>query len=259
MKRLIVLAVVGSTAMLAAQGTTPASIDWPYWGASQAQEKYSAAAQITRSNVNNLSVAWRWEVGEKPFPEFNARPGGFEATPVMIDDVVYLSTGYHRVVALNAETGQPIWAFDPRTYAEGPPVAGTGPHRGIMWWRDGSDMRIFINARNRLFAIDAKTGQPVKEFGGAGSVRIDVGHSREIPQGQFQSTSPGVVYGDLIIVGSRIPDRLQYRGDPPGSVQAFDVRTGKRAWIFHTIPQSAKEFGADTWANDSWKDRKSVV
>ena len=253
MKRLIVLAVVGSTALLAAQGTTPASIDWPYWGASQAQEKYSAAAQITRSNVNNLSVAWRFEVGEKPFPEFNARPGGFEATPIMIDDVVYLSTGYHRVVALNAETGQQIWAFDPRTYAEGPAVAGTGPHRGLMWWRDGNDMRIFINARNRLFAIDAKTGQPVKEFGGAGSVRIDVGHSREIPQGQFQSTSPGVVYGDLIIVGSRIPDRLQYRGDPPGSVQAFDVRTGKRAWIFHTIPQSAKEFGADTWANDSWK------
>jgi quinoprotein glucose dehydrogenase len=253
MKRLVCLVFLGSTALLAAQGDRPSSIDWPYWGANQAQEKYSAAAQITRGNVNNLALAWRWEAGEKPLPEFNMRPGGFEATPIMIDDVVYVSTGYHRVIALNAETGQQIWAFDPRTYAEGPPVAGTGPHRGVMWWRDGNDMRILIAARNRLYAVDAKTGQPVKQFGGEGNVRLDLGHSREIPQGQFQSTSPGVVYGNLVIVGSRIPDRFQYTNDPPGSVQAFDVRTGKRAWIFHTIPTSATEFGADTWGNDSWK------
>lgn len=253
MKRLVCLAIVGSTALLAAQGDRPPSIDWPYWGASQAQEKYSAATQITRGNVSNLAIAWRYEIGEKPLPEFNMRPAGFEGTPIMIDDMVYISTGYHRMIALNAETGQQIWVFDPRTYAEGQPIGGTGPHRGVMWWRDGNDMRMLIAARNRLYAVDAKTGQPVKQFGGEGNVRLDVGHSREIPQGQFQSTSPGVVYGNLVIVGSRIPDRLQYTNDPPGSVQAFDVRTGKRAWIFHTIPQSANEFGADTWGNNSWK------
>ncbi len=253
MKRLVALAIIGSTAFVAAQSGGQSSIDWPNWGAEPGQSKYSKAAQITRSNVNNLEVAWRWENNEKAIPEFEMRPGGMFATPIMIDGVLYISTGYHRVIAVDAETGKEIWAFDPKTYEEGPPIAGTGSHRGVMFWRDGDDVRILINARNKLFAVNAKTGQPVREFGGGGSVRLDENHTREIPRGQFQQTSPGVVYGNLVIVGSRIPDRLQYRNDPPGSIQAFDVKTGKRAWIFYTIPQSAKDFGADTWANESWK------
>jgi quinoprotein glucose dehydrogenase len=252
MRKLIAVACLASTAVLAGQGQQ-ASIDWPFWGADQHQTKYSAATQITRANVNNLEVAWRWENDEKPIPEFEMRPGGLQSTPIMIDGLVYISTSYHRVVALDAETGKQVWAFDPKTYEEGPPIAGTGPHRGVMFWRDGDDTRILINARNKLFAVNAKTGQPIKEFGGGGNVRIDADHSREIPRGQFQSTSPGMIYKDLVIVGSRIPDRLQYRGDPPGSIQAFNIRTGKREWIFYTIPQSAKDFGADTWANESWK------
>jgi quinoprotein glucose dehydrogenase len=255
-QRLILVALAGAAAFLgplSAQNLKPSSIDWPYWGADAAQSKYSAAAEITRANVTSLEIAWRWEAGERPLPEFNMRPGGFEATPIMIDNVLYTSTGYHRVVALDAETGKQLWAFDPRTYAEGPPIAGTGNHRGVVFWRDGSSMRIFINARNRLYAVDAKTGQAVKEFGVDGSAKLDDGHAREIPRGQYQQTSPAVVFGNLVIVGSRIPDRLQYRGDPPGSIQAFDVRTGKRAWIFHTIPQSARDFGVETWGNDSWK------
>jgi quinoprotein glucose dehydrogenase len=253
MKRLIAVAIVASTAMLTAQSGQRPSIDWPHWGGDLSQSKYSAATEITRANVTNLEPAWRWQNDEKPIPEFGMRPGGMQSTPIMIDGVVYISTGYHRVVAIDAETGKQIWAFDPKTYEEGPPIAGTGPHRGVMFWRDGEDVRILINARNKLFAVNAKTGQPVTSFGTGGNIRLDENHSREIPRGQFQQTSPGVIYGNLAIVGSRIPDRLQYRGDPPGSIQAYDIRTGKRAWIFYTIPQSAKDFGADTWGNESWK------
>ena len=93
----------------------------------------------------------------------------------------------------------------------------------------------------------------MKQFGGDKGVMLHLGHGRDIPREQYQQTSPPVVYGNLVIVGSRIPDRLRSRNDPPGSIQAFDARTGKRAWIFFTIPQSAKDFGADTWGNESWR------
>src|SRR4029453_12948056 len=109
---LIALAMVTSTAMLAAQSGQRASIDWPAWGADLSQSKYSAAAQITRANVANLDVAWRWENDEKPIPQYEMRPGALQSTPIMYQGVVYISTGYHRVVAIDAETGKELWAFD---------------------------------------------------------------------------------------------------------------------------------------------------
>ena len=254
MKKFLAIAVVGSSIVLAAQGGLQAPIEWPYWGGDAAQTKYSAAAEITPANVNELEPAWTWEVGEAPLPQYGMRPGAFETTPLMIDNVLYVSTSYHRVVALNAETGKQLWVFDPKSYEQGQPIAGTGPHRGLAFWRDGKELRIFLSARYLLFAIDAKTGQPLKQFGGGNGVMLHLGHTRDIPREQYQQTSPPIVYGNLVIVGSRIPDRLQYKNDPPGSVQAFDARTGKRAWIFYTVPQSAKDFGADTWGNESWKN-----
>ncbi len=209
---------------------------------------------ITPDNVHDLQLAWTWQTVDRPLPEFNLRPGGFQNTPIMIDDVLYVSTSFHRIVALNADTGAQLWVFDPRTYDEGPPLAGTGLNsRGVAVWRDGNQTRIFLAGRQRLFSVDARTGQLVASFGNGGAVGLNQDLGRDVPPLHTQVTSPPVVYKNLVIVGTGVPDRLQYRGDPVGTVQAFDIATGRRAWVFFTIPQSASDFGADTWGNGSFK------
>src|SRR5204862_5969819 len=113
--------------------------------------------------------AWVWNTGEDELPQFGTRPGMFQATPLMIDNVLYFSTPYNRVVALDAETGGDIWTYDPKTYVDGQPPNGTGyVHRGLAAWRDGSRLRIFLNTRYRLICLDAKTGALVTSFGDRG-------------------------------------------------------------------------------------------
>ena len=230
-------------------------IEWPFVGSEQAQTKYSTAGDITAVNVGELEIVWQWRPNEKPLERYGTRPGPFQATPIMVDDVLYLSTMYTRVVALDAETGAELWIFDPGAYEGGPKGAGPSgfKHRGIAWWRDGDDARIFLNSRDRLYAIDAATGKPAAGFGEGGGVLLTEGHGRPVTRFGFDQTSPPVVFEDLVIVGSRIPDRLQRKFDPPGTVQAFDARSGERRWIFFTIPQSKDAFGADTWEGESWR------
>ena len=172
----------------------------------------------------------------------------------MVDGILYLSTMYTRVAALDAETGAERWMFDPRAYEGGP--IGAGPtgfkHRGIAYWSDGDDARIFLNSRDRLYAIYASTGELDADFGEGGSVVLTEGHGRPVSRYEFDQTSPPVAFEDLVIVGSRVPDGVQREFDPPGTVQAFDSRTGERRWVFFTIPQSGDDFGADTWEDESW-------
>ena len=232
-----------------------AMIEWPYVGAEQAQTKYSTAGDITVANVDNLRIAWQWEPGEMSLEKYGTRPGPFQATPIMIDGVLYLSTMYTRVVALDAETGVERWAFDPRAYEGGPKGAGPSgfKHRGIAWWSDGHNDRVFLNSRDRLYAVDAATGELDADFGHGGSVLLTAGHGRPVSRYEFDQTSPPVVFEDLVIVGSRIPDRVQRKFDPPGSVQAFDARTGERRWVFFTIPQASDNLGANSWGDESWR------
>ena len=248
--------LVASVAIVAAVAVLPASaqdgqIEWPYVGGEQSHSKYSRADEITRDSVNGLEIVWEWQVGEEPLPEYNARPGGFQATPIMVDNVLYVSTMYTRVVAIDPETGKELWVFDPKLPQREPRHGYK--HRGIAFWRDGNDFRIMLNSKDRLYAIDARTGEGIPSFGEDGSVSLLDGHSRPVAPESFDQTSPPVVYDDLVIVGSRVPDRLQRRFDTPGSVQAYDVRTGERRWVFHTIPQSNDAFGADTWEDQSWR------
>ena len=228
---------------------------WPFVGSDQAHTKYSEAEEITAANVGELEIAWTWEPNEAPLEEFGTRPGPFQATPITVDGRLYLSTMYTRVAALDAETGAEIWTFDPKAYEGG--QVGAGPtgfkHRGIAYWSDGDDERIFINSRDRLYAVDAATGEPDADFGEDGSVLLTEGHGREVTRFEFDQTSPPVVFEDLVIVGSRIPDGVQREFDPPGTVQAFDVRTGESRWVFFTIPQSSDDFGADTWEDETWR------
>jgi len=231
-------------------------VSWPFWGGDQAASHYSALAEINTTNVAKLHQAWIWKTGEAPLAEYGVRPGMFEDTPVMVDGAVYATSPYNRVVALNPETGVELWSYDPKSYVDGQPPNGTGyTHRGIAVWRDAHEQnqpRIFLNTRYRLISLDARTGKLVSAFGDNGVVDLSQGLIWPINKMHYTETSPPVVYKDLVIVGNGVGDRLAYKNDPPGDVRAFNARTGKRVWSFHTIPQ-AGEFGNDTWGNDSWK------
>ena len=230
-------------------------VSWPYFGSDAGHTRYSEADEITVANVGELELAWQWEPGETPLPEFGTRPGYFQATPIMVGDVLYVSTMYTRVAALDTETGAELWTFDPRAYEGGP--IGAGPtgfrHRGVAYWSGEDGARIFLNSRDRLYALDAATGEPDAGFGEGGSVLLTEGLGRPVSRYEFDQTSPPVVFEDLVIVGSRIPDGVQREFDPPGAVQAFDARTGERRWVFFTVPQSSDDFGADTWEDESWR------
>jgi quinoprotein glucose dehydrogenase len=230
-------------------------VEWPEYGGDPGGMKYSSLADVNLRNVSQLKEAWHWQTGEKALPEFGTRPGNFQTTPLMIGNVLYFSTPYNRVVALNADTGAEIWTYDPKAYEDGQPPNGTGfVHRGVAAWRDranGNALRIFINSRYRLICLDAATGKPVDAFGTHGVVDLSKGLVWAINKTHYTNTSPPVVYKDLVILGNGVGDRLVYRNDPPGDVRAFDARTGRQVWSFRPIPQPG-EFGNDTWGNDSW-------
>jgi len=169
--------------------------------------------------------------------------------------VMYVSTMYYGVAALDPATGRELWRYDSKAYEDGQPPNGTGyVHRGVAAWRDSStgSLRIILNARYKLIQLDAKTGTPVSSFGANGVVDLSAGLVWAINKKHYTNTSPPVVYKDLIILGNGVGDRLTYKNDPPGDVRAFNARTGKLAWTFHTIPQRG-EFGNNTWDGGSWQ------
>lgn len=245
-----ILSVV--TARTATQSRPPMQ-EWPVYGGDLAGTKYSPLADINTQNVARLEAAWEWKPGEDALPAFGTRPGTFQNTPLMIDNVLYISTPYNRVAALDAESGQELWSYDPKAYEDGQPPNGTGfVHRGVAAWRGDGRLRIFMNSRYRLIALDASTGKPISSFGENGEVDLSAGLIWPINKKHYTNTSPPLVFRDLVIVGNGVGDRLVYKNDPPGDVRAFDARTGKRVWAFHPIPQRG-EFGNETWQDDSWK------
>jgi quinoprotein glucose dehydrogenase len=240
-------------------GSEPASnaaVGWLHYGGDAGAMKYSPLADINRTNVARLEPAWEWRTGESAIPQTDstkaARPGNFQVTPLVFNDTMVLSTPFNRVVALDAATGTPLWSYDPGAYRFGQPSNGTGfVHRGVALWSDARERRVFMNSRWRLIALDARTGKPIPTFGENGEVKLTRDLLWPVNDLHYTNTSPPVVWGDVVIVGNGVGDRLVYPRDPPGDVQAFDVRTGKRLWAFHTIPQPG-EFGNDTWEDESW-------
>ena len=242
-------------------GPTPAlaqaGANWPVYGGDLGATKYSTLAQINRTNVAQLSRVWEWATGETTMVAPRARPGTFQATPLVIGDTMYLSTPFNRVVALEASSGRVLWTYDPKAYAAGQPSNGTGlVHRGVATWTDGYHRRIFINSRWNLIALDAATGKLIRNFGDTGVVDLTARLGRNgttVNKLHYTETSPPVVWHNLVIVGNGVADRLTYPNDPPGDVQAFDVRSGDRRWSFSTVPRRAKDEGANTWQDSSWK------
>ena len=208
--------------------------------------------------MDRLQVAWEWNPPDKMVPGQNGGPailpGNFNTTPLMLDNVVYLTTPYGSVAALDAETGRQLWIYDPESWREPGFVSTARNHRGLAAWRDGNETRILSVAKWRLICLDAKTGKPVPGFGTDGIVDLSVGLRWKFDRVQLDNLTPPTIYKDLVIVGSAIGDRVMYRNDPPGAVRAFDVRTGKDVWTVHIVPRpgEAPPEVLDSWGNDSW-------
>ena len=189
----------------------------------------STLDQINRDTVARLERAWEWKTGEQPFPQFGTTPGAFQNTPIMIDNVLYLSTPYSRVAALDAETGRELWSLRSESLRRG--RAGKRPglrpprRRRVARRRLAADLR--MNSRYHLICLDAKTGRPVESFGAGGSVDVGEGLVWPIQKKHYSNTSPPVVYKDLVILGSGIGDRLMYATIPPATCAPSARRPGR--------------------------------
>jgi glucose dehydrogenase len=255
-RRLLVLVLLSATALVGAQqpAQPPGSVEWLYYGGDQGGSKYSSLTDIGPDNVQRLKVAWEWKHWETPLKEYGTTPGFNETTPLMIDGVLYATTPYNNIAAVDAETGREQWRFDGKAYELGQLLSSSGwKLRGTAFWRDGDRIRLFLNSRHRLFSLDPRTGKPDPSFGNGGAVLLTDGLPRVADITHSTQSSPPVVYRDLVIVGSQVPDRVQLP-DPMGYVQAFNARTGRRVWAFSVIPQSPTDLGAATWENESWRD-----
>ena len=252
-RRIVPLGIVVVVGMLSiVRGQSP-QVEWAHYANDAGGTRYSPLTDIDAAKLPKLEVAWQWKHWETPLKEYGTTPGQFESTPLMVDGTLYVTTPYNSLAALDAETGAEKWRFDGHAYELGQLLSGSGwKLRGTATWRDGGQLRIFLNSRHRLVQLDAATGKPVAGFGSNGAVSLTDGLPRIGDVTHVSQSSPPVVYRDLVIVGSQVPDRVQLP-DPMGYVQAFDARTGKRVWAFSTIPQSATDPGANTWENESWR------
>jgi quinoprotein glucose dehydrogenase len=231
--------------------------EWPFYGGDAGGERYSPLTEINRDNVADLQVAWTYHTGDVSDGSGGRRKSEFEATPIVVDGTLYLSTAFNRVIALDPETGAEKWAFDPKIdlqvhYSEGL------MNRGVSTWIDPARApgepcrrRIYIATIDaRLFALDAATGAPCADFGQSGQVDLTQGISNIIRKGEYEETSPPAVIDDLVIAGSGIADNDRVES-PSGVVRAFDARTGALRWSWDPIPQDSSDPAAATWEGAS--------
>src|SRR5882724_9732709 len=226
------IAVAGALCAFAQDHAT-----WREYGGATDAAQYSALKQITRANVDKLEVAWTYPMGDGRKYFFN---------PIVVDGVMFVLAKSNSIVALDAATGKEIWTHAPE------PDTNIITNRGINYWesKDRKDRRLLFASNHFLRAIDARTGESVGSFGVNGAVDLKEGLGRDPKTLRLvQSITPGRVFEDLLILGSATN---QGYGSAPGDLRAFDVRTGKVVWTFHTIPHPG-EFGYETWPKDAWK------
>jgi quinoprotein glucose dehydrogenase len=251
--------------------TALAQSDWPNVGNDKGAQRYSALTQINRSNIKKLKVAWTYHTGDAGSENKTV----IECTPIVINGVMYITTAKVKLVALDAATGRELWKFDP--FASSPPnkiyPAGGGVNRGVAYWEGPSTesglsasgaasrlsqpakklARILLaTADGRLISLDARTGKPDPAFGKNGTIELRAGIERDLSQLTYGATAPPAIFEDSAIIGFSVGEGPA--PSAPGDVRAFDVRTGKELWRFHTVPRPG-EFGHDTWAKDSWQER----
>ncbi|RMG57475.1 MAG: pyrroloquinoline quinone-dependent dehydrogenase, partial [Bacteroidetes bacterium] len=222
----------------APEAPPPDYTGWTAYHGDKQGTHYSALDQINRDNVHQLEVAWTYRTGDSEGREI-------QCNPLIVDTLLYLTTGGLKCVALHAATGREVWRFDPFADVQ----MGGGNNRGLAYWTDGSQGRIFHAAAGRLFALDALSGQPIEGFGDQGSISLHTGLGERAQDLWVVMTTPGVIFEDLYIIGSRVAE-----GDnsAPGYIRAFDVRSGQLRWTFHTIPRPG-EPGHETWPPQAYE------
>jgi glucose dehydrogenase len=250
------VAVAGSVAFLlpSSMGAQRAQREgeWRNYAGDVHQTKYSPLAQINRDNVKDLRVAWRWNTADRLLQQSDPRLGAGrnEETPLMVDGVLYTVTGLGLVAALDPATGETRWVYDPESYKAGRPNNVGFVQRGLAYWTDGSRERLFVGTADAfLLSIDARTGKPDATFGDRGKADLTIGIRDAVRATNFTARRP-LVAGEVVVVGNSITDLVPDKEAPPGYVHAFDVRTGKLRWTFHTIPR-AGEAGFETWLDNS--------
>jgi quinoprotein glucose dehydrogenase len=260
---MLILAIAWLAPRLSSQTTAPSfpstkNGEWTHYTADVRGDKYSPLDQINAANFNKLEVAWRFKTDSLgPRPEYK-----LEGTPLMINGVLYTTAGTRRsVVALDAKTGELLWAYSLREGNRAAIAPRQLSGRGVSYWTDGrgDDRVLFVTTGYRLVALNAHTGQPIPTFGTNGIVDLKVGvvygnrQPIDLETGEIGIHATPTVAKDVVIVGSSFKEGTQVvtHNNTKGLVRAFDVRTGKVLWTFNTIPRPG-EFGSDTWENDSW-------
>src|SRR5262245_33641444 len=252
------ISLIAGVLSLYSTGARPAdgpTSEWPYYGGDEGGSRYSQLTQINKANVTGLKVTWEYHTGDVSDGSKGRRRSAFEATPIVVDGTMYLTTPFNRVIALEPETGVEKWSFDPKIDLSGPYSEGL-INRGVTLWTDATKrpggscrQRIFLASIDaRLFALDATNGRPCVEFGSGGQVDLASGIPNIRRRGEYQETSPPAVAGDLVIVGSSVADNDRV-DCPSGVVRAFDARTGKLRWSWQPLPESIAPTGAgNAWA-----------
>jgi quinoprotein glucose dehydrogenase len=263
---ILLIAFLAGIRFAASQRAGEAVADWPYYGGDAGGSRYSPLTQINKSNVAELEVAWEYHTGDVSDGSDNRRKSAFEATPIVADGTMYLTTPFNRVVALDPETGQEKWSFDPKIDLHAPYSEGL-INRGAALWTDpgraegdACRQRVFLATIDaRLFALDAATGRPCDDFGTAGQIDLTQGIAHITRRGEYEETSAPAIVDDLVIVGSSIADNDRV-DSPSGVVRAFDARTGNPRWSWNPIPESLAPTGAgNAWSTISVDHRRDLV
>lgn len=247
MNRKIILFLI-ALSFISCKNHVPDYSTWATYAGTKDGNRYSSNEQINIDNVSRLEVAWTYSTGDK---DPNNR-SEIQCNPIVVDNILYAISPRLKLLALDAASGDPKWVFDPAIEDPNSQVS-FGINRGVVYWEDdkGSNGRILYGVDSKLFAVNATDGTLIKNFGDNGSIDLlDALDKEGFEAGSILSKTPGVIYKNLLIVGSSVSEGIDAL---PGHIMAFDVLTGKRSWIFHTIPHPG-EFGYDTWEDkDAWK------
>ncbi|MDO1450964.1 DUF1080 domain-containing protein [Rhodocytophaga aerolata] len=213
--------------------------DWAIYRGDKKANQYAELAQIHAANVHKLQKVWEYHTGDFKGPSMYSNP-------ILVDGLLYFTTGKLDAVAINAATGKQVWVFDAAQYTENK-QAFRGRSRGVTYWQGAEGKRIFHYVNNRVYALDARTGKVITTFGNGGFIDLRQNIGVEASTASIEVTTPGIIYKNFLIVTSRVPEEYT---STPGHVRAYDAVTGEFKWIFHTIPQKG-EVGYDTW---EWVD-----